>query len=100
MGALIKTSWEIKEWVEESIPRDYLDWSEIHYDRFGEEYDEVHRKEGVKWIDLNTLLKQISDWEEIVENHDLNEWRKLGHLKALSNMKKFLEGEDVNQPSK
>lgn len=55
----IKTSWEIKEWVEDIITRDYLDWNEIHYDRFGKEYKEVHERDQECWVRINDIKKLI-----------------------------------------
>lgn len=56
----IKTSWEIREWVEESIPeeRDYIDWAEAHCDRWGKEWDELHSRDSTKWVSLSVLKKR------------------------------------------
>ena len=59
MKSEIKTAWEIREWVEEAITDEQLDrdlsWSEIHYDKWGKEYDELHIREDKKWISLDSL---------------------------------------------
>lgn len=57
----IKTSWEIREWVEDSIPeekKEYVDWSEVHYDRWQKEYDETHSRDCKKWVSVDSLLEE------------------------------------------
>ena len=61
----IKDCWEIREWVEEAITEEQCDrdlnWSEIHYDKFGKEYDEVHRRESKQWVSLDSLKEFLED---------------------------------------
>jgi hypothetical protein len=60
----IKTSWEIKDWVEDSIPeekKEYVDWNEVHYDKWGKEYYETHSRDCKKWVSVDSLIEELKD---------------------------------------
>lgn len=69
----IHTSWSIKDWVEDSIPdekREYVDWNEAHYDKWGKEFDEFHSRDSEEWINKTEFIKLIKE-QELDENGSL-----------------------------
>lgn len=94
-----KTAWEIREWVEEAIPlerQDYIGWSEAHYDKFGKEWDELHDRESVLWVQVDDLKRAIEKGK-ILCRKDNNDDVNKGHVEMLElfeNLKFFTEGEE------
>jgi len=77
-----KTSWEIKKWVEESLPdiarKCDVNWSEEHFDKFTSDYNELHERENIEWIPLKETEKIISEYitERNFGTAWANTWRK------------------------
>ena len=77
-----KTSWEVREWVEEALPeiarRVDVNWSEAHFDKFTKDYDELHRRDSFEWIPFKETEKIISEYitEKNFRTAWANTWRK------------------------
>ena len=55
----MKTSWQIKEWVAKSLPHVDVNWSEAHFDKWLDEYDEFHSRDSTLWVKFNDVKDTV-----------------------------------------
>jgi len=60
----MKTSWQIKEWVAKSLPHVDVNWSEAHFDKWQDEYDEFHSRDSTLWVKFNDVKEKVLEFEK------------------------------------
>ena len=100
----IKTSWQVREWVEETITESQsdrdIDWSEIHFDRFGKEYDELHERDQEQWISLSYAKKREEKLMKKILEQVTRHKRGTNLKKYLINDLEIIEGELLKELEK
>lgn len=94
-----KTSWEVREYVEEALTESQrkrdISWADVHFDKFGKEYDEVHKRDNQQWISKEQHEEEIKSLLAEINKHSSDSNHKSLHIsqlqKRLEDMHKIYE---------